>query len=211
MMQPHYRCMLQSSNIHGTNDLGASELSSDVQILFPLQYANANPFWTVAGGLVGTDASITPPTFNPSSIVIRGGSMWFTLFNQELGTIEGQHGASYRCKFWYGYTSKRPGTVSPATLFPSQQPNSWDPTMLPDFAQRIGKIYYSTEVLLRVGDAFEFKRKLRTSKVDNEEFLDGGSQPFFLYQVVSLLDGGGNELYSAKSGVNMSLTGDALT
>lgn len=205
---PHYRSLLANSAAYGTNGTGASNLLADIQCDFPLQYANVNSFWTTAGGLIQADVSITAPVFNQSSIVIRGGSLWYAFQNTEAETESTAFGDSMRLKFWFCYSNKS-NPISVPAQFPTAQSTSWDPTCLPDFSQRYGKVYYATEVLLKPGDVFEFKRKLKTQKVDNEQFLDGGSQPFVLWQAISLKHAGGSAGYSMKNGVNLSLTGDA--
>lgn len=206
---PHYRSFKMDSQALTTNALGLSNLASDVYVVFPLQYLGPD-FWTAAGGAVPVD-NIAVPTFNASSIVIRGGQINFMISNMDAtsGSGAGFAAESLRVKFWYGFTNTRPTSI-PA-LFPSQQSQMWDPTALVDFNENYGKIYYSGEVLLQGGQVFEFKRRLRVQKIDYDTFKNGGSQPFFMFQCCTVdHSAANNSPFTMKNGVSLSFSGDTV-
>lgn len=206
----HYRCLRNTSNAQTTNALGLSNLASDVYVNFPFEYLGVD-FFTAAGGAIPVDGAIAVPTFNPSSIVIRGGTIYISISNMDAtsGSGAGFAAESLRVKFWYGFTNSRPANI-PA-LFPSQQNQMWDPTCLVDFRENYGKIYYAGEVLLQGGQVFEFKRRLRPQKVDYAAFKQGGNQPFFMYQVCTIdHSAANNSPFTVKAGINISFSGDAV-
>lgn len=208
---PHYRGVRMTSFPRTTNALGLSNLASDVYVDFPLQYASANDFFTTAGGAIPIDGGVAFPTFNPSSIVIRGGSICLYISNMDAtsGSGAGFAAEALRVKYWYGFTNSRPTNI-PA-LFPSQQSQMWDPTCLSDFKENYGKIYAAGEVLLQGGQVFEFKRRLRVQKIDYAAFKQGGNQPFIMYQVCTIDDSAANNSpYTVKCGYNISFSGDTV-
>lgn len=208
MWKPHYRSIRSISFIGSTNGLGLSTVRSDIFMDMPLQPSGSD-FFTTAGGAVNVDGAAMP-LFTTSGIMIRGGSIWATIMNIEVDIAGEFHAEAMRVKFWFGYTVPRPA-VLPSTLFPSQNDNSWDPTIVSDFQSRIGKIYYQTEVLLRNGECFEFKRKLRASKLNYDDFKLQGGNPFIMVQVVNLKhEPTNNSFFSYKSGYNMAFSGDAV-
>lgn len=200
---PHYRSV-RGFGVPHTTAGAINDAASNVFVEEPLQPLGAD-FWTAAGGAVSTDTTL--PIFNNNSIVIRGGNVWLTIQNTDPDTVgSGFAGSSLRVKFWFGYTADRP--VNIVAQFPSLQDNGWDPSLLGDFADNYGKIYYQTEVLLSPGQAFEFKRKLRASKIEYTTFKAQGNQPFFMYQVFPL-DTGALGTFAVKAGYNLSFSGDA--
>ena len=139
MWKPHYRSIRSISFVGDTNGLGVSATKSDIFIDFPLQPSGSD-FFTTAGGAVNVDGAVMP-LFNTANVMIRGGSIWATIMNIEQ-TIEGSfHGEAMRVKFWFGYSVSRPA-VLPSSLFPSQNDNSWDPTIISDLLSDGGSVAY---------------------------------------------------------------------
>lgn len=206
----HYRSVRSIGFAGTTNQLGLSAVASDVHVDFPLQYLGAD-FFTAAGGAITNDSTAALPIFSANSIVIRGGSIWVTIQNAE-GTNDDATGfseAGLKLKFWFGYTNGKPINIPAA--FPSQQSDSWDPSCLGSLADDYGKIYYAVETIIQPGQIWEFRRKLRTHKLEYGTFKQGGNQPFIMFQLVStkvtspLTQGS----YYYKSGYNLSFSGDA--
>lgn len=206
----HYRSIRSIASALTTNNVALSLTASDVRVDFPLQYLGAN-FWTAAGGASSNDPSVALPTFSNSTIVIRGGSIWYTFFNEDpTSQTDNFSGDGIKLKLWFGYTNERVANVPAA--FPISADNSWDPTILADLSENYGKIYYATEVLISPGQCFEFKRRLRPHKLEYNTFVNGGNQPFIFWQAINMkaVGGASNAVYTIKGGYNLSFSADAV-
>lgn len=187
LMKNHYRSLLSETTSLATEAGNALGLA---YVLLPQMDSigvNNNAFWET--GVAQTDISVSPPTVWAGDIVQRGGAVKCQIFNPSSTDSVG-------FKLFTVKTIKNPDL----TLFPnaSQVPRLWDPSTIPDFARKVGKVLNSREGTIRVLSSSSVEYKLRVSKIDQDDFRTGLTAPFTLV--------GGNQIIFVLALYNMSTT-----
>lgn len=155
-------------------------VQSTVVFVNALPNAAGSEFWTTGGGVQPVDTGVSAPSFGQGDIVIRGGQSRITIANPHapMETGEGNAaGDTLKVSVFAVWTNKRPDL----TLLNIVVPQSWDPSVLPDFGTRVGKVLFRRDFFLGTeGKAQEVTYRYRPLKIDSGEFNNGGSQLYWL-------------------------------
>jgi len=182
----HYRSLLSETSTTATEAGNALGLAYVFLPQMDQIGANNMAFWDT--GVAQTDLSISPPTVWAGDIIQRGGAVKCQIFNPSNTDSVG-------FKLFTVKTVKNPDL----TLFPnaSQVPRMWDPSTIPDFARKVGKVLNSREGTIRVLSSSSVEYKLRVSKIDQDDFRTGAAAPFTLV--------GGNQIIFVLALYNLSI------
>lgn len=200
----HYRSVKSFSETVTTpvsNDL------SGTYFRFALIPDNVNPFWTAAGGLQDKDFGEAGPLFRDDKI-LRGGYCRLTLSNRS-------DTEALLVQVWLVWAVPNVEQTRLGTITSVLNAREWEPTLFPDF-QRIGKVLYSRQCILKPGDnPFEITHRLKPQKIDDDVHLNGrGSQPIWMYKLVKMTDtdaAPSSQTVRATYGFNLSFSADAAT
>lgn len=160
----HYRSLLSETTQLATEAGNALGLA---YILLPQMDGIGTTnlaFWET--GVVQTDEGVTVPGTWAGDIIQRGGAVKCQIFNPSNVDSVG-------FKLFVIKTIKNPDLA----LFPNaaQVPRLWDPSTIPDFARKVGKVLMSREGTIRVLSSSSVEYKLRVSKIDQAEFRVAGT------------------------------------
>lgn len=203
----HYRSLLSETSTLATEAGNALGLA---YVLLPQMDgigSTNQAFWDI--GVVQTDEGVTVPSTWAGDIIQRGGAVKCQIFNPSSTDSVG-------FKLFIVKTIKNPDL----TLFPnaSQVPRLWDPSTIPDFARKVGKVLMSREGTIRVLSSSSVEYKLRVSKIDQTEFrvpgspnsLVAGNQIIFVLALFNMsIETAINTIVNVSS--SQSFSADALT
>jgi len=164
MAKNHYRSLLSETQVLDTEAGNALGLAYTLLPQMDGIGTTNLAFWET--GVVQTDEGVTVPGTWAGDIVQRGGAVKCQIFNPS--TVD-----SIGFKLFVVKTIKNPDLA----LFPnaSQVPRLWDPSTIPDFARKVGKVLMSREGTIRVLSSSSVEYKLRVSKIDQAEFRVAGT------------------------------------
>ena len=164
-MKTHYRSYLAQSD-----DFTTSGLSTQCRVFYYPTIEFGARFWTPAGGAVGVDTAVAVPTFQ-DDIILRGGVISLCIGNSNQASI-----ADIRVRIWLIVSDETPGigaTVPPNGLGGASTNFSrdWDPTVVADSRREFAKrILLQREALVQNGETLVVKYRLRTQKIDQEDY-----------------------------------------
>jgi len=165
-------------------------------------------FWTTARGTVPVDAGATVPTFG-RNITLRGGISYIRIGNP---TPDVQAGGSESIKVtvWCIWTPKTPVLIG----FPTQVPQSWDPSTVADFDKNVGRIMFKRDFILGPNNSVEeLAFRYRPKRIDRAVFNVGGSQMMWMVAVGQLTATEGTpaaETITIVTGHNVSFAADEV-
>ena len=202
-MKTHYRSYLaQHDNFATTSDPGQCRVFYYPTIEFGAR------FWTAAGGAVGVDTAVAVPTFQ-DDIILRGGVISLTIGNSSEATI-----ADIRVRIWLIISDQTPGIG--ATVPPNGSGGAdtnfsrdWDPSLVADSRKEFAKrIVLQREALVQNGETMVVRHRLRTQKIDQEDYLDDNNKLFWVVAVSpnSVLA----NAFTCTASYNLSFSGDAV-
>lgn len=193
IFSPHYRSV---SAVSSTIASPASN-NTATNVRFPLLNYGGGAFWTAAGGAKGVDVSQTVPLFD-GDITIRGGLVGATITN-------GSTTDPVMVNIYYLWSIARPDF----TIVSSTVSVGYDPTIDPDVTTDVGKIYWSSSVLLTPGQVFKFERKLKPMKIDRHAYNNGGRSPQLYVSVNDTLSATASSI-RVTTYYNLSFVGDSV-
>lgn len=137
-------------------------------------------FWTAAGGAITADAGGAVPTFN-GDIILRGGIVRLCATNR-VNSTDTTPSDPVRVTI-YAVWRDTASTAAVLPILPANVSTMWDPSTLPDF-QRFGKVLFKRETLLKGdGEVTQVYVKLKTQKIDQAVFINGGARLIFMVLV----------------------------
>lgn len=175
--------------------------------LSPFQPFHTSVFWTVAGGLRDLDFGVTPPLFK-GDITLRGGIA--RLF---IGSYP--ENVPLRVKVWAVWSKTQPDVDIYNAVNNTNQPTEWDPSTVPDFTTKFGKILYSKQALVPVGESFEIVHRFKPQKIDQVRFTGtalepAGNQLWWMFQLVNLDANTLSDRITCVNSFNVSFSADAI-
>ena len=202
-MKTHYRSYLAQSDTFLT-----SGLTTQCRVFYYPTIEFGARFWTAAGGAVGVDTAVAVPTFQ-DDIILRGGVISLTIGNDNQGSL-----TDIRVRLWLIVSDQTPGigaTVPPngsggtATNFS----RDWDPSLVADSHKEFAKrIVLQREAFVQNGETLVVRHRLRTQKIDQEDYLDDNNKLFWVV-AVSPNVGVAND-FTCTASYNLSFSGDAV-
>ena len=203
LMEAHYRSVLTSSSIGVTpNDINNMTVTRS----FALPSVG---FWVSTGGAQPVDTGVALGTFG-RSIVIRGGVCRACVANPNAD-IGPTGGDTLRVTVYGVWTVKNPNF----TGFPvASVPQSWDPSVIPDFSMNVGKVILRRDFMLQPnGGVEDVYYRMKPRRVDQIEYLNGGNQLMWVFCVGQLTNTEtipAAESYTYTVGHNLSFVGDEI-
>lgn len=193
----HWRSTISTS---GTITTPASTTTGTFQAMQLMKGPGLAFFWTTAGGLVPDDTAVAAPTFK-GDITLRGGRWNFMIHNTQAASVD------VKIRTWLVWTNSRPDfTYEPSAAIPLL----WEPSLQPDWNEKIGKVFGAREVLLEQGNNWSLNGKLKLSKIDQEEYAGSGRVLLLIVNVMNIGVATSHTL-NWTSSYNLSFSGDAIT
>lgn len=198
LFKEHYR-----SNAAVSATIVTNTNTNDLNILAEqaLVYGAA-PFYTAAGGAIQPDIAQPLPLFS-GDVIIRGGMLGMRIANNMDATTANTssiQGTVYLIKTTKNWTA----ASIPATVRPG-----WDPTLVPDFDTKVGRILYRRNFLLRDADAAVIEYRLRVEKVDVGDL--GSTFNTYVWLVLTgNVDGSISHVLTVTKYHNLSFAADAV-
>ena len=208
LSENHYRSIFTQTQTQATDTTNTGgTLTMYLPTMSAIGSSNLG-FWEQ--GVVNTDEGVAAPTVWSGDIILRGGKITCQIFNPSSTDSVG-------FKVWIVKTIKNPDL----NLFPSLSvlPREFDPSCIPDFARKIGKVLHSREGTVRVLSSASVEYRERIRKIDQASYriagtpnntLVGGDQLTFLVLLYNLSTTTANNVVVSTS-CNLSFSADALT
>ena len=203
-MKTHYR-----SYFAQTDNFATSATPAQCRVFYYPTIEFGARFWTPAGGAVGVDTAVAVPTFQ-DDIILRGGVITMTLCNDN----EGANPHDIRVRIWLIVTDQTPGigaTVPPngSGGVASNFSRDWDPSVVADSKKEFAKrIILNREALVQNGETLVLRHRLRTQKIDQEDYLDDNNKLFWVVAVSPNI--GQANTFTCTASYNLSFSGDAV-
>ena len=203
-MKAHYRSYMASADYFAT-----SALPSQCLVFYYPTIEFGARFWTAAGGAVGVDTAVAVPTFQ-DDIILRGGVITMTINSSSFDT----NISDMRVRIWLIVTDQTPGigaTVPPngSGGTASNFSRDWDPSVVADSKKEFAKrIILAREALVQNGETLVVRHRLRTQKIDQEDYLDDNNKLFWVVAVSPNTNNTNN--FTCTASYNLSFSGDAV-
>lgn len=142
----------------------------------------ANPFWTVSGGLQVVNLGTAAPTLTPSKIVIRGGVMYVTISLDPAATqdvrirIQWVYPKQQRARFNSTTTTNVPINDWTTNAAASSVAIGSRMQIIGDYEQYWWNPISDKEILMKPGDSFEARQRIKCKRVDSESVINGFAQ-----------------------------------
>jgi len=194
-MKHHFRSLQSLSSAYNSQ---ASLTSGTITFIDP--FTNGSFFWTAAGGAIPESAGGTVPLFD-SRIILRGGKWTISLTNSDSTNAQ-----PVKLTLFHVMTTSRPDT----SIIPTTAPPGWDPSLIPDFTYKYGKLLYQESVILRFLESYTIEKRIPLKSIDQSDFASLlGNTPVILLQLESM------QLATAvpcvlKHTLNCSFSADAI-
>lgn len=162
----HWRAVASAT---GTISTGTTSGQGTLTTDFPLMNLTGSlGFWE--NGVIPADQNMSVPLFN-GDVTLRGGKIFMQVFNPS--TTE-----SIGFKVWRVKTIKNPEV----TLFPNviTVPTTYDPTCIPDFDRKVGKIWDMKEGTIRALSSMTYEWKCPIQKIDQATYRVSGAPNTFV-------------------------------
>lgn len=163
LAQTHYRSVADIGV-----SLGLSSATATSPVNFEPMLTNAfagltdtAPFWTAGGGLQPNETGAALPLFGDNDIVLRGGYSRLQFSPNDTVVLP------IRVKVWVVRAVQNPDLAKITAITTGNQAADWDPTLVPEFVQDVGRVVLAKETLLLPGARpFEMVWKLNVQKID---------------------------------------------
>lgn len=177
--KPHYRSLLTTSFTQTTPvGVNAATKTGLITLLPDLTVAGSSKFWVPAGGALPIDATVAVPTFDDSTIILRGGRSEVTI------AVPGLDGVKLKVYLLYVKDGADKTTFNALTTIPTM----WDPSHFIDFDQSF-KLLSSREYILLPGSRpIALWRGFRPEKIDWDSFRNGQSVLAYCFTIQQLTD-----------------------
>lgn len=196
LFQPHYRSLLTTSFTQLTPvGVNAATKTGAISLL-----PTVNPFWTVAGGALPIDDTIGVPTFDESSIVLRGGRTEVTV------AVPGNDAIRLRVYLlWF-----KENTTYTAFNALTSVPTMWDPSHFTDWNQTYKIISSKEYILLPASRPLSLIHKLKPEKIDFNAYTAGQKMLVYCFTMQQVTDVDvlpGSVIFTVSH--SLSFTGDS--
>lgn len=216
---PHYRSV-GSGNIPITGPAIGTPNASGVYMFPALQVVNGvfQPFHSSGAAFwqspyaQSIDANVTVPLFK-GDIVLRGG-----IARLLIGAYP--ENVNFRVKVYAVWAKATPDPDVYTNTNNQTRGVEFDPSLIPDFATKFGKILYEKEAMLPVGETFEIIHRFKPQKIDQNVYMGqdnvagadepAGSQLWWMVIIVPLDVNGISAAVTCVNSFNLSFSADAI-
>lgn len=189
----HYRSYQTVTGAANTNASAAL-----MQISFVDPFTNGSFFWTTGGGAQPEAAGGTVPLFD-AKIILRGGKWTLSYTNTSATDV-------IKVSVWHVYTNPRPDT----TIIPTTAGPGWDPSIIPDFNYKYGKVFRNETVILSPLQSWTTERRLGIKSIDQSDFATLiGNTPVILFGLENMSQNASATGFT-KHTLNCSFSADAI-
>jgi len=155
LMKQHYRSLQTITGAYNSQALAAN-----MTITFIDPFTNGSFFWTAAGGAIPEAAGGTVPLFD-AKITLRGGKWTVSMANNDSANLN-----TLKLTLWHVRTISRPDT----SIIPTTAPAGWDPSLIPDFTYKYGKVFYQESVQLKPQESYTIEKRIGIKLIDQSDF-----------------------------------------
>lgn len=174
MFAPHYRSLLTTSFTQ-TTPIGVNAATKTAIVsLLPI----VNPFWTVAGGALPIDEAIGVPTFDESTVILRGGRSEVTVGVPGVDSV--------KLKVYLIYIKNNADMTGFNAL--TSVPTLWDPSHYTDFEQLFKIISAKEYIMLPGSRPLAFINTFRPKKIDWDSYRNGQEHLAYVFTIQQLTD-----------------------
>jgi len=213
LAKSHYRSLgqlAQNATAYLSSGFGKGNVKMIPMITVDDNYYHSNPFWISNGGARILDRDSSVPTFE-GDLVIRGGLCRYTVTNPDGGV-------PVLMRVYGVWANKNPNYDVYTGMESELHDLEWDPSINADFSS-FGKIMFKKETLLLPGARpFSVVYRLRPQKIENQVFrgtsgvlltsVPAGAQPWWVYQMVPLINNASADDVISIISFNLSFSGD---
>jgi len=201
----HYRSVYTTSTIVATTPVGMTGQSFKFLQCW-INYSTSAKFYESGAGAFHPDRSVGVPTFDPSSIVVRGGLVKLNCTCDQINVNP------VRCRMWLVWATTDPIAQQVTDLTTGTKPLMYRPNDQPDFMFQFGRIMAYREAMLLPNEGVEMSYRLKPMKIDLTQITAGGNLPYFIVAVSQMNDQNVTaETVACNVSHSMSFSGDAVT
>lgn len=154
------------------------------------------------------DFGVTPPDFL-GDITLRGG-----ICRLMVGAYP--ENVNIRVKVFAVWANKNPDADLYTAVNNTNKPLEFDPTLIPDFTTKFGRILYTKEAMVPQGETFEVVHRLKPQKIDRAVFTGelapiepAGSQLWWMLMLSPLDSNALAAAVTVTNSYNVSFSADA--
>lgn len=179
---PHYRSLFTTSFTQ-TSPVGVNSCTKTGLItLLPVNLPGPtpNPFWQTNGGALPIDDTVGVPTFDESSIVLRGGRSEVTVAAPSVDAI--------KLKIFFIFV--KPGAGGGITAFNAltNVPALWDPTHFVDFNESFKLLGQWEYTLLPGSRPLSLIKTIKAQKIDWDQYRNFEGHLCYCFTMQQLTD-----------------------
>lgn len=193
MFRPHYRSLLTTSFTQATPIGVNAATKTAIVSLLPI----VNPFWTVAGGALPIDEAIGVPTFDESTIVLRGGRSEVTVGVPGVDSV--------KLKVYLIKIKNNADMTGFNAL--TSVPTLWDPSHYTDFEQLFNIISAKEYIMLPGSRPLAFINTFHPKKIDWDSYRNGQEHLAYVFTIQQLTDADvlpGSVIFTVSHSVSFS-------
>lgn len=157
MFKTHYRSINSFATIVNSPAGGAAYTTA----VFPALRFLAQPFYISTGGAISNDLANPVPTFD-GDVILRGGTIGMTIANNPTDAD-----ALTVCVMLIATSAGYNATAIPATVS-----IGWEPSLIPNFQQQVGRILLRKEFLIQNANSVDVQYKLPIRKFQPHSFIN---------------------------------------
>lgn len=183
-------------------------LQTGITLFQPFHSVNAS-FWE-PGQVQDIDFAVTAPLFK-GDITLRGGiaRLMVGAYPENVGL---------RVRVWAVWANPNPDLDLYNAVNNTNRSLEWEPSLIPDFTTKFGKIMYSKQAMVPLGENFEIIHRFKPQKIDQKVFRGqpgplieaAGNQLWWMVSLAPLDSNGISGLVTTVNSYNLSFSADAI-
>lgn len=179
LFKPHYRSLLTNSfNQFTPVGVNAATKTGLITLLPDITVPGNFRFWTTAGGALPIDSTVAVPTFDDSTIIVRGGRSEVTV------AVPGLDGVKLKVYLLY----IKDGADKAGFNALINVPSMWDPSHYIDFEQSFKLLSSHEYVMLPGSRPYSLFKSFRAMKIDWDSFRNGQQMLAYCFTIQQLTD-----------------------
>lgn len=175
LFKPHYRSVL---NTGATITMPVGTGTAFVSDILPCLRFSGNNFWTTAGGAQPIDNGVAVPTFNDSSVILRGGRHSISFATTGTDAV--------KIRLFYVWIKANAEVANWNSL--TTVPLMWDPSHFPDFNESFKLISTREFYLLGGSRPVDIVRNFTIKKIDYDEYVNNQGQVGYFFTASQATD-----------------------
>lgn len=194
LQKTHYRSYGSGSYVMQNPSVTADVNVSRIDAM----YNGTAEFYFATGGAQTNDVSIAVPTFT-GDVILRGGLLGLKVCNDTVVSVP------VEVNIYLVMTSDNPVTA----VFPFTTSIGWDPTVIPDWNERVGRILFRKKILLENEAMAEVNYRVPIRKIDRSSWSSGKRKYYWIVSRTSGQASATDHFVSVVAYFNCSFSSDA--